>query len=66
MSRLLEKYQINIGMYGYSQIQGTSSKKGGKLRDKSVPSFQQESGPCPLDRRMTIHSNVDMVFFQPT
>ena len=35
-----------------------------KLRDKSVPYFQQESGPCPLDWRITIHSNVDLVFFQ--
>ena len=26
MSRLLEKYQINIWMYGYSQIQGTLSR----------------------------------------
>ena len=45
MSRLLEKYQINIWMYGYSQIQGTRSKKDGELRDKSVPYFQQESVP---------------------
>ena len=27
MSRLLEKYEINIWMYGYTQIQGTRSKK---------------------------------------
>ena len=32
-------------MYGYSQIPGTKSKKDEKLRDKSVPYFQQESGP---------------------
>ena len=51
-------------MYGYSQIQGTRSKKDGELRDKSVLYFQQESGPCPLDWRITIHSNVDLVFFQ--
>ena len=64
MSRLLEKYNINIRMYGYSQIQGTRSKKDGEQRDKSVQYFQQESGPCPLDWRITIHSNVDLVFFQ--
>ena len=64
MSKLLEKYQINIWMCGYSQIQGTKSKKDEELREKSVPYFQQESGPCPLDWRITIHSNVDRVFFQ--
>ena len=61
---MLEKYQINIWMFRYSQIQGTRSKKDGELRDRSVPYFQQESGPCPLDWRTTIHSNVDLVFFQ--
>ena len=59
-----KKYQINIWMYHYSQIQGTRSKKDGKQQDKSVPYFQQESGPCPLDERITIHSNVHLVFFQ--
>ena len=39
-------------------------RKDGELRDKSVPYFQQESGPCPLDLRITINSNVDLVFFQ--
>ena len=52
-------------MYGYSQIQRTSSKKDGELGDKSVPYFQQESGPCPLDWRITINSNVDLVFDRP-
>ena len=32
-----EKYQINIWMYGYSQTQGTRSKKDGEVRDKSCP-----------------------------
>ena len=64
MSRLLEKYHINIWMHGYSQIKGTWSKKDGKLPDKSVPYFLQESGPCPLDWRITIHSMVDLVLFQ--
>ena len=64
MSRLLEKYQINILMYGYSQIQKTRSKQDGELQDKSVPYFQQESGPWPLDWRINILSNVDLVFFQ--
>ena len=64
MSRLLEKYQINIQMYVYSQIEGTRSKKGGELWDKSVLYFQQESGPCPLDWGITIPSNVDLVFFE--
>ena len=50
--------------HGYSPIQGTWSKKGGELLDKYVPYFQQESGPCHLDWRITIHSNVDLVFFQ--
>ena len=52
------------GLYGYPQIQGTRSKKDIELWDKSVPYFQQESGPCPLDWRITIHTNVDQVFFQ--
>ena len=64
MSRLLEKYQINIWMHGYSQIQGTMSKNVGELWDKSVPSFLQESGPCPMDWRITIHSKVVLEFFQ--
>ena len=64
MSRLLQKYQINIWMYGNSQIQGTKSIKDGELRDNSVPYFQQESKPCPLDWRITIHWNFDLVFFQ--
>ena len=64
MSRLLEKYQINIFIYGYSQIQGTRSKKDAELMDKSVPYFQQESHPCPLDWRITINLNVYLVFFQ--
>ena len=34
------------------------------LWDKSVPYFQQESGPCPLDWRRTIHWNIAPVFFQ--
>ena len=64
MSTLLEKHQIDIWMYGYSQIQGTRSEKDGELRDKSVPYFQYKSRPCPLDWRITIHSNVDLLFFQ--
>ena len=51
-------------MYGYSQIQGTRSKKDGELQDKSVQYFQQESGPNPLDWRITKHLYVDVVFFQ--
>ena len=35
--------------------------KNGK---KSVPYFPQESGPCPLDWRIPIHSKVDIVIFQ--
>ena len=50
-------------MYGYSQIQGTRSKKDRELWDKSISYFQQESGPCPLDMRITIHSNADFGFF---
>ena len=30
MSRLMEKYQINIWMYDYSQIRGTRLKKDGE------------------------------------
>ena len=62
--RLLEKYQINIWMHGYSQIHGTRSKKDGELWDKSVPYFQQESGPCPLDWRIVLYATVNLVFFQ--
>ena len=61
---LLDKYQINIWMYGYSQTQGTRLKKKGELWDKSVPHFQQVSGPWPMDWRITIHSNGILVFFQ--
>ena len=64
MSRLLEKYHINIQMYGYSQIKGSRSIKDGELQNKFSPHFQQEYGPCPLDWRITIHSNVNLVFFQ--
>ena len=39
MSRMLEKYQINIWLYGYSQIQETKSKKDEELQYKSVPYF---------------------------
>ena len=46
-------------MSDYSQIQGTRSKK---MENQSVPYFQQESGPSPLDWRLTIHSNLDLVF----
>ena len=53
---------MNTWIYGYSQIHGTRSKKDRKLRDKSVLYFQKESGHCPLDWRITIHSNVDLVF----
>ena len=55
-------YQVWPG--SCSQIQGTRSKKDADLRDKSVPYFHKESGPCPLDWRLTIHSKVDLVFFQ--
>ena len=41
---------------------GDKVKKDGELRDKSVLYFHQESGSCPLDWRITIHSNVDLVF----
>ena len=53
---MLEKYQINIWMYSYSQTQGISSKKDGERRDRS--------GTCPLDWRIIKHSNVDRLFFQ--
>ena len=42
--------------------QGDKVQKDGELRDKSVPYFQQESGPFSLDWRMSIHLNVDLVF----
>ena len=43
---------------------GQDPQTYGELQDKSVPYFQQEYGPCPLDWRKTIHWNVDLVFFQ--
>ena len=43
---------------------GDKVQKDGELHEKYVPYFQQESRPCPLDWRITIHSNVDLVFFQ--
>ena len=64
MSGLLEKCQTNISIHCCSPIQGTMSKKVGKLWDKSVPYFQQESQPCSLDWRKTIHWNVGPAFFQ--
>ena len=38
-------------MCGYCQIQGTRFKKGGELRDKSVPYFQYESGMLKQDSK---------------
>ena len=64
MSRLLEKYQINIWLYGYSPVQGTRSRFLLKVRDRFVPWFSIFFGPCPLDWRIIIHLNVDLVFFQ--
>ena len=37
MSRWLEKYQISIWMYGYSQIQGTRSKKRWRTMGQICP-----------------------------
>ena len=42
-------------------IQWTRSKKDGELQDKSVLYFQQKSGHRPLDWRITIHTNADLV-----
>ena len=39
-------------------------QKSWKLWDKSVPYFKQESGPCPLDWRRTMHWYVVLAFFQ--
>ena len=64
MSRLLEKYQINIWVDGYPPIQGTRSRFLLKVRKRFVPLFSIFFGPCPLDFRITIHQNVDLVFFQ--
>ena len=64
MSGLLDKYRTNISMYCCSPFQGTRFKNNGKLRDKSVPYFQQESEPFPLDWRTIKHWNVGPVFFQ--
>ena len=49
MSRLFEKYQINIWMYGYSPIQGTRSRFLLKVRDRFVPLLFIFFGPCPLE-----------------
>ena len=38
--------------------------KMGKIRDKTVPSFQPELGPFPLDWQTTIHWNVSPIIFQ--
>ena len=43
---------------------GDKVQKDGELWYKSVPYFQKESKTCPLDWRITIHSNVALVFFQ--
>ena len=52
---------LNVWLFS---IPGDKVQKDRELQDKSVPYFQQESGPCPLDWRITIHSNVHLVFFQ--
>ena len=43
---------------------GDKIQKEWKLWDNSVPYFQQESGPCPLDWRRTMDWNVVLAFFQ--
>ena len=65
MSKLLEKYLINILVYCYSPFQGTRFRFLLKVWDRFVPYFSTFFGPCgPLDLRITIHSKVDLVFFQ--
>ena len=61
MSRLLEKYKINIWVYGFSPILGTRSRFLLNVWDIFVPWFSIFFGPCPLDLRITIYSNVDLV-----
>ena len=46
------------------ELHRKGSKKDGEQRDKWALYFKQESGPCPLDWRITIHSYIDLVFFQ--
>ena len=64
MSRLLENCQTHILIYHCSPLQGKRSYKVGKIRDKSGPYFQQESGPRPLDCRATIHWNISQTTLQ--
>ena len=59
----MEKYRINIWMYGYSQIQGTRSKKDVEQRDKSVPYFQQESGPYIQMLTWYFSNNLDIYYY---
>ena len=47
MSRLLEKYEINIWMYGYTQIQGTRSKKMEKYRKNLSRTFKKNLDIVP-------------------
>ena len=64
MSRLLKKkpYQhLNVWLFSNP---GDKVQKRRRTTGQICPYFQQESGPCPLDWRITIHSNVDLVFFQ--
>ena len=55
---ILKKKKSNLDFF-----QGARSKKDEELRDKSVPYFQHESGPCPLDWRIIIDSNAELEFF---
>ena len=62
--KIVRKMQDQHLMYHYSPIQGTRSTKEWKLWDESVPYFQQESWPCPLDWRRIMHWNVVLAFFK--
>ena len=61
MSRKIPEQHLNVWLFSNP---GDKVQKDEELREQSVPYFQQESGTCPLDWRITIHSNVDLVFFQ--
>ena len=54
----------HYSMYSCSPIQGKRSLQVWKLRNKYVPYFQEELGPCSLDWRTMIQWNVSPTFFQ--
>ena len=51
-------------MHGCSPIHEEKSLRVSNRGDKSVPYFQEEKGPFPVDWRTTMHANGFLMIFQ--